>query len=122
MIGYMYILKCPNGKYYVGSTINLELRFSQHQTGNGAVFTKKNLPIELVYYEIYPRIDEAFAREKQIQGWRKSKKEALIQNRPEELPLLSVCNNRTSHQYFGASTPLSSRNNGKDSNDDNDES
>ena len=110
MIGYMYILKCANGKYYVGSTINLELRFNQHQSGNGSVFTKKNLPVELVYYEIYPRIDEAFAREKQIQGWRKSKKEALIQNRPHELPLLSICNNQTSHLHFGASTPLSSRN------------
>jgi hypothetical protein len=51
----------------------------------------------------------------------KIKKEALIQNRPEELPLLSVCISRTSHQYFGASTSLSSRNIGKDSKYDNDE-
>jgi putative endonuclease len=97
MIGYMYILKCGNGKYYVGSTTNLELRIQQHQAGEGANFTKKNLPIELMYYEIYPRIDEAFAREKQVQGWRRDKKEALINNNKEDLHLLAVCNNDTSH-------------------------
>jgi putative endonuclease len=101
MIGYTYILKCNNGLYYVGSTTNLELRIQQHQIGEGANFTKKHLPVELVYYEVYPRIDEAFAREKQIQGWRRAKKEALINNRTDDLHLLAVCNNNTSHKNFG---------------------
>jgi putative endonuclease len=101
MTGYMYILKCSNGSYYVGSTTNLELRIQQHQIGEGANYTKKHLPVELVYYEIYPRIDEAFAREKQIQGWRREKKEALINNKPDDLHLLAVCNNNTSHKNIG---------------------
>lgn len=78
----MYILKCSNGSYYVGSTTNIELRIQQHQMGEGANYTKKHLPVELVYYEIYSRIDEAFAREKQVQGWRREKKKHLLITNP----------------------------------------
>ncbi|HQH19714.1 MAG TPA: GIY-YIG nuclease family protein, partial [Bacteroidales bacterium] len=75
--------------YYTGSTVDLELRLFQHQTGEGANHTKKRLPVKLVYYEEYQRIDEAFYREKQVQVWSRKKKEALIENRQEDLPLLS---------------------------------
>jgi putative endonuclease len=76
--GFMYILECSNGLYYTGSTIDLELRLAQHQEGLGANFTKKFLPVKLVYYEEYRRIDLAFYREKQVQGWSRRKKQALI--------------------------------------------
>ncbi|WP_288981403.1 GIY-YIG nuclease family protein [uncultured Flavobacterium sp.] len=89
MKGYMYILLCANGSYYTGSTVDLERRLEQHQAGEGANHTKKHLPIELVYYEEYDRIDLAFNREKQVQGWSRKKKEALIENREKDLPLLS---------------------------------
>lgn len=85
----MYILLCANGKYYTGSTKNLELRLLQHQNGEGAIFTKKHLPVRLVYFEEFQRIDEAFYREKQIQGWSRKKKEALINSNNELLPALS---------------------------------
>ena len=50
MKAWMYILKCANGKYYVGSTTDLEKRLQQHQQGEGgAKFTKSHLPVELVY-------------------------------------------------------------------------
>lgn len=78
MKGYMYILLCSNGSYYTGSTNNLELRLIQHQNGEGANHTKKYLPVTLIYYEEYPRVEQAFYREKQIQGWSRKKKEALI--------------------------------------------
>jgi putative endonuclease len=89
MKGYMYILECSDGSYYTGSTVDLELRLAQHQAGEGANHTKKRLPVKLLYYEEYQRIDEAFYREKQVQGWSRKKKEALINNCPEDLPLLS---------------------------------
>ena len=73
MKGYMYILKCSNGAYYTGSTKDLELRIQQHQRWNGANFTKKHLPVELVYDEEFQRIDDAFYREKQVQGWNRKK-------------------------------------------------
>lgn len=90
MRGYMYILECADGSYYTGSTTNLELRLAQHQNGEGANHTKKRLPVRLVYYEEYPRIDEAFYREKQVQGWSRKKKEALINGTPELLPKLAM--------------------------------
>lgn len=86
----MYILLCADGSYYTGSTNNLERRLAQHQAGEGANHTKKRLPVKLVYYEEYARIDEAFYREKQVQGWSRKKKEALINGTPELLPRLAI--------------------------------
>ena len=86
MIGYMYILQCCDGSYYTGSTKNLERRLQQHQEGKGANHTKKRLPVTLVYYELYDRIDTAFYREKQVQGWSRAKKEALLRGELEALP------------------------------------
>ncbi len=54
-----------------------ELRITQHQNGEGANFTKKRLPVELVYFEEFQRIDEAFYREKQIQGWSRKKERSI---------------------------------------------
>lgn len=90
MKGYMYILLCSDDSYYTGSTVDLELRLAQHQAGEGANHTKKRLPVKLVYYEEYSRIDEAFYREKQVQGWSRKKKEALINGSPELLPKLAI--------------------------------
>ena len=87
--GFMYILKCADDSYYTGSTVNLELRLVQHQNGEAANHTRKRLPVVLVYYEEYQNIAEAFYREKQVQGWSRKKKEALIEKRPDDLPLLS---------------------------------
>ncbi len=91
----MYILECSNGMYYTGSTNNLELRLQQHQNGEGANFTKKHLPVKLVYFEEFARVDEAFYREKQIQGWSRKKKEALINNQFEKLHDFAECKNET---------------------------
>ena len=90
MQGYMYILVCADDSYYVGSTYDLDLRLLQHQNGEGSNHTKKRLPVKLVYYEHYERIDLAFYREKQVQGWSRRKKEALIRGMPELLPKLAL--------------------------------
>ena len=89
MKGYMYILHCSDGSYYTGSTIDLRRRLEQHQNGEGANHTKKRLPVTLLYYEEYSRIDEAFYREKQIQGWSRKKKEALMEGNTDLLPALA---------------------------------
>ena len=90
MKGWMYILECCDGSYYIGSTIDLERRFLQHSNGEGANHTKKRLPVKLVYFEEYSRIDIAFYREKQVQGWRRQKKEALIRGEYVKLPELAI--------------------------------
>ena len=87
--GYMYILECDDGSYYTGSTKNLKRRLWEHQNMLGANYTKRRQPVKLVYYEEYSRIDEAFFREKQVQGWSRKKKEALINGSPELLPKLA---------------------------------
>ena len=89
----MYILKCANDAFYTGSTKDLDRRLKQHQSGNGANFTKNNLPVELVYFEEFSRIDWAFYREKQVQGWGRKKKEALINGKLSELNELAECKN-----------------------------
>ena len=96
MKGYVYILKCANGKFYTGSTNDLEKRLAEHKMGEGANFTKKNLPVELVYTEEFSRIEDAFYREKQIQGWTRKKKIALIQSNFDKLHEFSECQNETS--------------------------
>lgn len=91
----MYILLCSDDSYYTGSTKNLQLRLSQHQSGKGANHTKKRLPVVLVYFEEFNRIDSAFHREKQVQGWSRKKKEALIDNKNATLNELAKCQNET---------------------------
>lgn len=86
---HVYILRCADGSTYVGSTRNLERRVQQHATGHGAEYTRRRLPVELVFAQEYERVDEAFAREKQIQGWSRRKREALIRGDFDALPGLS---------------------------------
>ena len=89
MKGYMYILLCNDDSYYTGSTTDLERRLEQHFAGEGANHTKKHPPVKLLYYEEFDRIDDAFYREKQVQGWSRKKKEALINGQHDKLPELS---------------------------------
>ncbi len=75
----MYILECSDESYYVGSTWDLERRLAQHSLGEGAAYTARRLPVKLIYAEEYDRIDDAFAREKQVQNWGHDKRKALVE-------------------------------------------
>ncbi|SMG18992.1 putative endonuclease [Agreia pratensis] len=86
---HVYILRCSDGSYYVGSTWQLDARVEQHTSGHGAEYTKRRLPVELVFSQEYDRVDEAFAMEKRIQGWSRAKREALISGELHRLPGLS---------------------------------
>jgi predicted GIY-YIG superfamily endonuclease len=88
-MAWMYILRSADGSYYVGSTNNLDLRFSQHQSGKGSRYTSARLPVELVYAEQHDKIMDAYAREKQVQNWSRAKREALINRKPELLSALA---------------------------------
>ena len=89
MKAWMYILKCADGSYYTGSTNNLELRLAQHQIGEGGVYTAKRLPVTLVYSCEFESEHEAFLRERQVKGWSRNKKEALMRGDFESLVELS---------------------------------
>jgi putative endonuclease len=86
----VYILKCSNGSYYTGVTRkDLESRVSEHQQGLYDGYTARHRPVELVFNSHFERITEAIACERQIKGWRREKKEALIRGDFELLPELS---------------------------------
>ncbi|MCE5327323.1 MAG: GIY-YIG nuclease family protein [Planctomycetaceae bacterium] len=75
---YVYILLCCDGAYYVGVTIDLERRCTEHFTGRGGHYTKCNPPLRLAWHESHPTRAAAEARERQLKGWTRRKKEALI--------------------------------------------
>jgi putative endonuclease len=85
----MYILKCGDDSFYVGSCWDLPTRVDQHMSGMGGAYTSKRLPVVLAYAEEFERRDDAWEREKQIQGWSRKKRIALIEGRTEDLPDLS---------------------------------
>ena len=110
--GYMYILECADGSLYVGSTRNLQLRIEQHNLGEGSKHTAARRPVKLVYYECFERIDEAFAREKQVQGWSRAKKIALVKGDTDLLKRLSRASTNSASAvpepvegYFGEYPP-----------------
>ena len=77
-MAYMYILRCRDHMLYVGSTVDLERRIAEHNAGLGAEFTVRRLPVTLAYAEEHQTITDAYRREKQVQGWSRVKREALI--------------------------------------------
>ena len=95
ILAYAYILKCSDSSYYTGSTKDMERRLWQHRNGQGANHTKMRLPVNLVYVEHYDSVKEAFTREKQIQGWSRKKKEALISGNMDDLRSLSLSKGRS---------------------------
>ena len=89
MKAWLYILQCADGSYYTGSTNNLSLRLAQHQAGKGGVYTRSRLPVKLVYTQEFPSEHEAFLRERQVKGWSRAKKEAIIRGDFDALVELS---------------------------------
>jgi predicted GIY-YIG superfamily endonuclease len=77
---WVYILKCSDGSYYTGSTSDLESRLINRQEGSVRGYTKNRRPVELVYSEYSEDVYEIISAERQIKGWSRAKKEALINN------------------------------------------
>ena len=88
-----YILRCSDGSYYVGSTFDLERRVWQHNT-DGAAYTRSRRPVELAWAGWFDSIREAYYFEKQVQGWNRDKRQALIEERYSDLPELAASANR----------------------------
>ncbi|HET6153805.1 MAG TPA: GIY-YIG nuclease family protein [Marmoricola sp.] len=87
---HLYILECSDGTYYVGSTWNLERRVSEHNLGLGAAYTRRRRPVRLLWSEAFDRIEDALIREKQVHGWSRAKREALMEGRFKDLPGLAT--------------------------------
>ena len=74
----IYILRCRDGSLYVGHTSDVIWRVAVHTVGKGSKYTAARLPIDVVYTEPVEDRIVAVARARQIKGWTKAKKEALI--------------------------------------------
>ena len=92
---YVYMLRCSDGSYYVGHTNDLEQRLAAHERGAIEGYTLSRRPVELVFSDQFSTRLEAFHRERQIKGWSRAKKEALIKGDWDGLVELS---NRSSGQ------------------------
>jgi tRNA/rRNA methyltransferase len=86
---YAYLLRCSDGSYYAGHTDDLDARVAQHQAGAIPGYTQKRRPVRLVWSDRFPERDQAFSAERQIKGWTRAKKEALIRGDWEALSALA---------------------------------
>jgi putative endonuclease len=84
-----YMLHCRGGSFYVGHTDNLEDRVAQHQSGSIRGFTRDHLPVKLVWSQEFSTRYEALAAERQIKGWTRAKKLALIRGDWEQISALA---------------------------------
>ena len=92
---HVYVLRCADGSYYVGHTDNLETRLAAHQSGEIPGYTRSRRPVQLVYDEDLPSREAAFLRERQIKGWSRRKKQALIRGDWHALRRLSRAHGST---------------------------
>jgi putative endonuclease len=91
MSAIVYILLCADGSYYVGITrASLDQRIAQHQAGTFGGYTARRRPVRLVFHQEFQRITDAIAAERQVKGWRRAKKEALIRGDFEALQKLAA--------------------------------
>ena len=88
---WVYILRCADGSYYVGSARGetLDKRMAEHQSSAFGGYTANRRPVELVWSEWFQSITDAIGVERQIKGWSRAKKEALIAGDYEKLPELA---------------------------------
>lgn len=90
MNAFVYILRCSDGSYYVGSTRDsLETRVAKHNDGFYGGYTVGRRPVQLIWSQDFDRITDAIAAERQLKGWSRAKKEALIAGNPELLRVLA---------------------------------
>jgi putative endonuclease len=105
MGAWLYILLCADGSHYVGTTRgSLDRRFAEHQSGTFGGYTARRRPVTLVYQQEFARITDAIEAERQVKGWRRAKKEALIRG---DFKLLSALSRR-SHLVEAAKAALPS--------------
>ena len=87
---FVYMLRCADGSYYVGSArSDLERRVAEHQAGVYQGYTSTRRPVHLVWSQYFDQIRDAIAAEQEIKGWGRAKKEALIRGDWIQIKLLA---------------------------------
>jgi putative endonuclease len=88
---FVYMLRCADGSYYVGSATGQDLapRIDQHNAGSHHGYTSTRRPVILVWSEYFDRVTDGIAAERRIKGWSRAKKEALMRSDWTSLSQLS---------------------------------
>jgi putative endonuclease len=86
----VYIVECKDWSYYIGIINDLEKRIWEHNIGQDEnSYTYSRRPVELKYFEVFTDVNQAITREKQIKGWSRKKKQALIAQNFDKLKELA---------------------------------
>ncbi|WP_194525031.1 GIY-YIG nuclease family protein [Zobellia roscoffensis] len=97
---YVYILECSDHSFYVGFTNDVKRRLAEHQTGfYKNAYTSTRRPVKLLYHLQFPKAHQALQFEKQLKGWSRAKKIALMNGKFERLQILAECRNYTHAKY-----------------------
>ncbi|MDE3225910.1 MAG: GIY-YIG nuclease family protein [Nitrospirota bacterium] len=91
---WVYILQCADGSYYTGHTDDLEKRITEHKSGQLGGYTATRLPVNLIYSEEFHTREQTLACERQIKGWSRKKKEAMIRGDWAEVSRLARTRSR----------------------------
>jgi putative endonuclease len=87
---YLYILRCCDGSFYIGTTrSSLEIRIAQHNAGTFPGYTQSRRPVELVFSQWFDRVTDAIESERKLKGWSRAKKQAFIRGDITSLQQLS---------------------------------
>jgi predicted GIY-YIG superfamily endonuclease len=90
MTAFVYILRCGDGAYYVGTTDKpVEQRVAEHNLGHGNGWTARRRPVTAVYVQEFSSVRDAQEAEQKLKGWSRAKKEALIRGDFDALPSLA---------------------------------
>ena len=95
MAAWVYMLRCVDGSYYTGCTTNIDQRVYEHQAGVHPGYTSSRRPVDLVWLEEFADVNQAIDIERQIKGWSRKKKEALMRGDFVLIHELSECKNIT---------------------------
>lgn len=108
MKAWIYIVECSDGSYYTGATTDLEQRIYDHNNGIYDGYTSKRLPVRLLWSEEFVDIRDAAILERQIKGWTRAKKEALMSGDMKLLHRISVSTSTNERIKLGLIRPVTS--------------
>jgi len=113
MGAYVYIVRCSDSRYYVGTTRgSLEKRIAEHNAGTFGGYTKSRRPVSLVYHQEFKRVDDAIAAERQLKGRSRAKKEALMRGDIDALKRLAKPGPKSSKKSFDRRAKLAAQDEG----------
>jgi putative endonuclease len=95
---YVYMLRCSDQSIYTGKTLDIERRLVEHHLGIGGDYTSRRRPVKLIWCEFFPSEHQAFLVERQLKGWTRAKKEALVKGDFKLLHELARCTKQKLHQ------------------------